>query len=624
MDRSTREIILSDDVLQDEGTFRKNKWFFSLGGIGRDMVYTLVSTYFFMYVQFGLTLSVAQFATLSILIGVLGRIWDGINDPLMGTIIDGAHFKWGKFKPWIFFGAVFTATFLLALFNIRPFGHQEIYGWIYVGIMVIVYLIWEAFFTMNDIGYWGAIPSLSRDRRRRDKLTSLVIVCAGIGNALTTFLVGVFSPGNILNAFTIYSLICAFIMVLCQTIVVLTVKEGPTDCMDVKEKASLKKTFKIIFRNKQLLWAALGYLLFDIGNGILNALIYNLYYLEYGYDGSFAIVMVIAGFATGLLQVLYPVITKRSARRTTQLISTIVMIIGYVFIALIGWTTFLPFNPITLAIGYIFIGCGGAYFYITTLINLTNCVEYNEYLTGERNEAVISSVRPLVVKFSSAFKSLITTVTLILSGLLVLSQNVSYLETQKKMINDRIISVDTSNSYEDLKFYITKINDYNSRIEGLDKDSNSYEEMLLYIEMEINSEASNGIMKKAQTNVEYLETYQKMYILKMDEKEVVEFKQIKDFTTSDLDTYFIDDYTYQASFVFSYKDENNKLVKVNTANEIYDSSKSIETRVALRIMVTILPIILISLSLFVQTKKFIISEGFYERMEKAIKEQKRG
>ena len=38
----------------DEREFRKNKWFFSAGGIGRDMLYTLVSTYFLQYVQFGM------------------------------------------------------------------------------------------------------------------------------------------------------------------------------------------------------------------------------------------------------------------------------------------------------------------------------------------------------------------------------------------------------------------------------------------------------------------------------------------------------------------------------------------------------------------------------------------
>ena len=136
------------------------------------------------------------------------------------------------------------------------------------------------------------------------------------------------------------------------------------------------------------------------------------------------------------------------------------MILGYGFIALLGWTSLLPFTPVTLAIGYLLTGIGGTYFYITTLINMTNCVEYNEYLTGERNEAVVSAVRPLIVKFGSATKSLLTTVILIVSGLYVLSQQVSSLETQKNLLNDKVVEKVSSQGFDDMKYYIDKINEY--------------------------------------------------------------------------------------------------------------------------------------------------------------------
>ena len=254
-----------------EKDWKRNKWFFATGAIGRDMCYALVSGYFFMYVQFGLTLTVAQFATLSILIGVLGRIWDGINDPMMGTIIDGANMKWGKFKPWILIGAVFTGLLLLVLFNVRPFGNQEIYGWIYVGIMVVVYLLWEAAFTMNDIGYWGAIPSLSPERDKRDQLTSMVIFFAGLGAGVIGLFAGAFTQGNVLASYTIFSIVVCCVMIASQTIVACTMKEGPRSVVEPEEKSSFKKTIKIIINNKQLLWLSLGYLIYDIGSGILGA-----------------------------------------------------------------------------------------------------------------------------------------------------------------------------------------------------------------------------------------------------------------------------------------------------------------------------------------------------------------
>ena len=606
-------------INDEEKVFNKNKWFFSIGGIGRDMVYGLVANYFFMYVQFGLTLSVAQFATLSILIGVLGRIWDGINDPLMGTIIEGSHFKWGKFKPWIFFGAILTGILLLFMFNLRPFGTQDVYGWIYVGLMTVIYLLWEAAFTMNDIGYWGAIPSLSRDKKKRDQLTAMVIFFAGIGSGGIGILIGLFSPGNILTAYTIYSIIACVGIIAFQTMVVCTVKEGPIE--ETKEEdVSLKRTFKIIFKNKQLLWMSLGFLLYDIGSGILGALIFNLYYLEFGYDGSFVLVMTLVGVFTMILQALYPKITKSLTRKQIQFLSLVCMTIGYVFILLLGWTSILPFTPLTLSIGYGLIGIGGTYFYITNLINMTNCVEYNEYLTGERNEAVISAVRPLLVKFGTAAKSLITTVILIGSGLYVLSQNVSNLETQKSLINDRVIKVINEESIEDIKFYVNKINEYSVILEGLDKDSKEYKDAIKVIEEDIDS-LDNDVMKRTQTNAEYIEIYEKMYILQYEDNTLTDFAQIKDLDDK-VDTFFKEGNTYEASFVFDYIDENGNKVSINIANDVYKESNNLNTRIFLRVMVTVLPVLIAAVSYYLQTRKFIVTEDYYDMMMEEIKKRK--
>lgn len=606
-------------INDEEKVFNKNKWFFSIGGIGRDMVYGLVANYFFMYVQFGLTLSVAQFATLSILIGVLGRIWDGINDPLMGTIIEGSHFKWGKFKPWIFFGAILTGILLLFMFNLRPFGTQDVYGWIYVGLMTVIYLLWEAAFTMNDIGYWGAIPSLSRDKKKRDQLTAMVIFFAGIGSGGIGILIGLFSPGNILTAYTIYSIIACVGIIAFQTMVVCTVKEGSIE--ETKEEdVSLKRTFKIIFKNKQLLWMSLGFLLYDIGSGILGALIFNLYYLEFGYDGSFVLVMTLVGVFTMILQALYPKITKSLTRKQIQFLSLVCMTIGYVFILLLGWTSILPFTPLTLSIGYGLIGIGGTYFYITNLINMTNCVEYNEYLTGERNEAVISAVRPLLVKFGTAAKSLITTVILIGSGLYVLSQNVSNLETQKSLINDRVIKVINEESIEDIKFYVNKINEYSVILEGLDKDSKEYKDAIKVIEEDIDS-LDNDVMKRTQTNAEYIEIYEKMYILQYEDNTLTDFAQIKDLDDK-VDTFFKEGNTYEASFVFDYIDENGNKVSINIANDVYKESNNLNTRIFLRVMVTVLPVLIAAVSYYLQTRKFIVTEDYYDMMMEEIKKRK--
>lgn len=611
------------DSAQSDKDFNRNKWYFATGGIGRDMVYALVANYFFMYVQFGLTLSVAQFATLSILIGVLGRVWDGINDPLMGTIIDASHFKWGKFKPWIFAGSILTGILLLLMFNLRPFGTQEVYGWIYVALMVVIYLLWEAAYTMNDIGYWGAIPSLSRDKKKRDQLTSMTIFFAGIGSGAISLFVGVFSPGNILTAYTIYSIIACVAMVGCQTMVCLKVKEGPRDDSPKPEEGSLKRTFKIIFGNKQLLIMSLGYLIYDIGSGILGALIYNLYYLEYGYDGTFAVVAMGMGVISMIFQALYPKITKKWTREKIQRIATIMMIIAYIWILILGWTDILPFTPVTLAVGFLLNGIAGTYFYISTLINMTNCVEYDEYLTGERNEAIVSAVRPLIVKFSSATRSLLTTLILICSGLYVLSQNVSSLETQKSLFNDKVAEIINEQSLTEMKEYVNILNEYNNELSLYEENSDEYKVKLDEISNEIDNLDSSHVIVRVQTKVQFINTYCQMYILKKQDDKIVEYAQIKDLNNAKLDSFFVDGYSYEASFVFTHIDENGNTIDVNLGTDVYKESDSLTTRIVLRIMVTVLPIIIVISSYYIQNKKFIVNEEYYEKMMKELEERRK-
>ena len=116
-------------------TFNRNKWFFSVSGIGRDMSYMLIDTFLLIYIQFGVSLTLAQFTTLSLIIGVGGRIWDALNDPLMGAIIEGSHFKNGKFRPWILLGAILCGLVIIVMFNV-----QSIPGWRFVVFMTIMYL----------------------------------------------------------------------------------------------------------------------------------------------------------------------------------------------------------------------------------------------------------------------------------------------------------------------------------------------------------------------------------------------------------------------------------------------------------------------------------------------------
>ena len=582
----------------EDKQFRKNKWFFSAGGIGRDMLYTLVSTYFLQYVQFGLTLTVAQFATLSILIGILGRIWDGINDPMMGAIIDGTHLKMGKFRPWIMIGAILTALLTVLLFNVRPTG------WSYIFVICAIYLVWEASFTMNDIGYWSMIPSLSRTKERRDNITTYVTFFAGLGTIIMTGLVTFFSPGNVLTAYAVYSIVACVAILVCQLMVVFTVKEAPRDEVEAHEEnsVSFKKMVKTIFHNKQLLWMSLALLFSSTATAILLGLIYNLYYLEGSYNGDIFIFLVIYGVANTVIQLMYPRIAKRFTRKQIQFVCFFIQTAGYIGLGLMGWfNTGIPLI-IPLCAFALLVFAGNTLFYVAELVNLNNCVEYNEYITGRREEAVVTTMRPLIVKFADAVKYLVVTITLIVSGLYAITQNISTIETQKNVFEKRYETAQTARDYVTEYKALKLLEDNGATVE------------------ELNEEMANGhyeVLNKCQVNPEYLDAIGYMYLVRVDDKgKYLDSVQLKDATSS---VFVVDGYDYQLLITVS--DATNSEIH-NAADEIYDAKRTFGTRLVIRISCCVVPCALMFGSMWVQRKKFIVDEVYYDQMMAEIESKK--
>ena len=198
--------------------------------------------------------------------------------------------------------------------------------------------------------------------------------------------------------------------------------------------------FGAIKNNDQLLWSALALLLYTVGSNLLVALGYNFFYMELGYDGSMVMIFVLTfGVSTILVQSFFAQIAKRFKRRTLMNFSIVILVVGYLMMLSLGYLSFLPISLITVCIFGALVFGGQAMFYMITIINLTNTIEYNEYKTGKRNEAVLFSLRPFVTKLASALQQGIVTLVLVVSGIYMLSQNVSQLEAQKNYFDNYTI-----------------------------------------------------------------------------------------------------------------------------------------------------------------------------------------
>ena len=583
------EKVLKNEISAEDRQFNRNKWLFSVSGIGRDMSYQLIASFLLTYIQFGMTLTIAQFTTISLLIGIAGRIWDAINDPMMGAIIEGTHMKYGKFRPWILIGALLTGTIIILMFNI-----QTVFtGWGFVVYMVVMYLLWESAFTMNDIGYWSMLASLSSKKEQRNSATMLTVVFAGIGAFIAQGGISFLYPGNVLAAFRWISVGVAVIFMTMQVVMVVFIRERPRALMEVNEKVSFKQMWQTIKKNDQILWMTLSMLFYNVGSSLLVGLAYNLYYLEIGYDGNAIVFIAIFGVFNILAQVFYPMLSAKLGRKKLQIISIITACFGYLGIALIGWFKFFPFNLITLSIFGIFVFVGQALFYMASIINMTNCVEYNEYKRGERNEAVVSTLRPLMAKFADALKYGIVTLVLIVSAVYGLSQNISTVEAQKGYFDRMTVA--------EQQAYLDAVGNYL----GTGMSDEQLTDLL----------SKDDVLKGRQISGQYVEAIGDMAIMVKDGDNTVFFAFVKDYKSMSV---ALDN---NKTYTLALKGEING-VEFNVANNHFRDQGDLSMRLWIRAAVTVVPMLFLFAALMVQNKKFIIDEDYYDMMMEEINARK--
>ncbi len=415
----------------DEQALRKrNLLFFPIGTIGRDMVYCLVTSYLLTYILFTRSLNAAQLGAITAIM-VAARIFDALNDPIMGNIIERTRTKWGKFKPWLVIGILLTSVVVYIVFN------TDLQGWSFIWLFGAFYFLYSIAYTMHDISYWGMVPALSSDPDARNQFTSRATLCAGIGSTTASMLIPMLTTGKgALGGSTnvAYGRIALFICILAPLFLGLTVagaKERRDDMQEAAPPISLKKVVKTIAGNDQLLWIAVIFLLQQVGNNfILGGIASTYIYFDFGYSGGlYSIFNTVGMFVTAFLMIFYPAISRRIHRKKLMGVLACVSSAGYTLMAVSSFLapTMVKFWLIT--VGYMLANFGQYGYYLIMMISIINTVEYNEYTKGTRDEAIIASLRPFLTKLSSAITVALTSVSYLVFGVTNYTNQISSLES---------------------------------------------------------------------------------------------------------------------------------------------------------------------------------------------------
>lgn len=337
------------------------------------------------------------------------RIWDAVNDPVMGMVVDRTKTKWGKCRPYLM-----VASFPLLLFTIlmfSPFEAASVSGkFVYA---LTTYSLFITSFTMLDIPLAGLKPLLYTEPDDRNKAMSFSSTFGSMGSLFAVdlffIMVVLFGSGNDQKGYFITVALLSVMAFLTLQIGFFTTREVVPV---VKKQASFFKTLLTVLKNKPLM-QVIAVQLCSIGTSAYGILLpyfskWNLADMfSFGRFSVESILIPALSTATGAVYMIAVMVTPYLLKLGSK--KKIFVIMSAVGFAL---------NVISLLAGYrnlILFVCIRVLAHIPPTITATlssymvmDCLDYAEYETGERTEGSTFAVNNLIMKIGNAlFSSLI-------------------------------------------------------------------------------------------------------------------------------------------------------------------------------------------------------------------------
>lgn len=392
-----------------EKTDKLTGFCYSFGEVGSQLSWYMINTYLTVFYTdiVGLTASAVS------LIMLIARIWDAINDPMMGVVADRTRTRWGKFRPWLMFASPF-----LAIFNVLTFTVFPVQGAAKVILCLVCYIGAGMAYTAICITYGGLVNLIARDSQVRMNYTScratgasvIKIILSAVAMPMILF----FSKSDQANANGYFwtTVICSVAMLPCfwlcawrckETVVVETPRAAG-------EKKPVLQSLKKMCKNSQLMITVFNVFLGAIA--IMSRMSMLAYYVIYvvGDPRMIAPIFTTMTITELIGCVFLPWGTKKFGKRNWLLILNVIMIAGFVTMFAVP-----SLNSTFLIAVSALIGFGNSAANVSTGM-LSDCIEYGDWKYGIREEGLTYSYMSFGVKLATAVGGSVTVLLLAASG----------------------------------------------------------------------------------------------------------------------------------------------------------------------------------------------------------------
>ena len=397
---------------------------YGIAGFGQNLICTIIGSYLTVFLTDALLFGsipaggifggiTGAMAVAFLMLGT--RVFDALNDPIMGSIVDRTRSKWGKCRPYLKWMAIPIAVMTIICFN--PFLPAKALATF--AIISVIYVVWSVVYTVADVPYWGLSTCMTNDTVVRGNLLTVTRLLCTLGAGIVTVGVPIITSavtakykddaGNVLpefiqaNADTLKwtYFICAVVF----TVVAIPMffygfKHTKERYTSTETPPSLGHNLKLLFKNKQLLLIVLSGVLG--GARMVYTYTGGLYFAKYvlKQEGWYSLITLLVVPGGLVASILVPWMTKKFTKKWAYIYVHILGAVVMFAMYFIGYDA--PWKLIVCAIGLVLLGIPQGVNNIITYAMIGDTVDYLEWKTGERAEGICFAMQTLMNKVGMA------------------------------------------------------------------------------------------------------------------------------------------------------------------------------------------------------------------------------
>ncbi|MEX1308608.1 MAG: glycoside-pentoside-hexuronide (GPH):cation symporter [Eubacteriales bacterium] len=349
--------------------------------LGQNIIYAIVYQYLGFFFTEGIGIDAIKVATML----AIPKVWDAINDPLMGVIVDKAHLKRGKFLPWIKF-----VVYALPLVTILLFIDMTASKQMMLILGYIFYTAWGMIYTVGDVPAFSIATVMTDKLPERDRLMSL----GRLGAVVGVLAAAAFLSLKGMVGFTFTIIIYMAVAFVFMFPINFFAKERVPYARN--KNISLKTIFSHLFKNKYLL---IYYLAFFAATAANTLQFMAAYFAKSNLGDEGLTTVILAATVVPLLIAIpfLPAMIKAVGKRALTIwcsVGFIVLSVVQYFVGYESLILFLIFAAARVILMNIPLQMYGMF--------TADCVEYGAYKSGERTEGIAFAIQTFMTKLGGA------------------------------------------------------------------------------------------------------------------------------------------------------------------------------------------------------------------------------